>query len=360
MVINPNIEPQTCKLGSEKELANIDGLFLAQEKFDGHRAIMYCKDGKNYFYSRRTSDITKEKEDNSDRLYYLHNIDLGLDDSIFDGELIVIGETDSTKVQHILGSTPERAKELWDNGYKLRYVIFDIIRLKGIDLKDTPLLGRKLLLDSQTYAKFALNNYFKIAPYYYDNNTLNFFKEEFGENFPQNNITFKKVNSYKELFDSVLERNGEGLVLKNLKSAYKFKRSPDWLKYKKVQTVDLVIMGVVNPDKEYTGKFSKEELKARNYPYWVGDEPVSRTYYKGYLAGIICGAYKDGKLKKVATVKGFGDDIQEVFKAVGMVGAVVEVAYQDIINSKTKSLRHPRFIRFRQDKAAEDCLWDDI
>ena len=48
MITNPNIEPQTCKNGDLSDLENRSGRFIAQEKFDGHRAIMYIKDGKAY------------------------------------------------------------------------------------------------------------------------------------------------------------------------------------------------------------------------------------------------------------------------------------------------------------------------
>ena len=109
--IRLNIEPQTCKMGGEEPLDNIEGKYIAQEKFDGHRAIMYCKGGKNHFYSRRTSDVTGDKEENTDRIPYLRDLDLSkFEDSIFDGELVADWEhTDSSIVQQVLGSTTERA-----------------------------------------------------------------------------------------------------------------------------------------------------------------------------------------------------------------------------------------------------------
>ena len=129
--IRLNIEPQTCKLGGEEQLLNKDGIYIAQEKFDGHRAIMYCKGGKNYFFSRRTSDVTGDKEDNTDKVPYLRDLDLSkFEDSIFDGELVANWEhTDSSIVQQVLGSTPERALELYKQGHTLTYKIFDVIKL---------------------------------------------------------------------------------------------------------------------------------------------------------------------------------------------------------------------------------------
>ena len=54
MNINPNIEPMLCTECNfekfEKDSIGLFRRFVAQEKLDGHRAIMLCHDGKNYFY----------------------------------------------------------------------------------------------------------------------------------------------------------------------------------------------------------------------------------------------------------------------------------------------------------------------
>ena len=53
MNINPNIEPMLCTECNfekfEKDSIGLFRRFVAQEKLDGHRAIMLCHDGKNYF-----------------------------------------------------------------------------------------------------------------------------------------------------------------------------------------------------------------------------------------------------------------------------------------------------------------------
>ena len=77
-------------------------------------------------------------------------------------------------------------------------------------------------------------------------------------------------------------------------------------------------------------------------------------------SGLRLGAYKDGKLKYVATVKGFSDDIQETIKNTDLSNVVVEIEYQGIQNKERKSLRHPRFKQFRFDKESNECLWDNV
>ena len=349
--IRLNIEPQTCKMGGEEHLDNIEGKYIAQEKFDGHRAIMYCKGGKNHFYSRRTSDVTGDKEENTDRIPYLRDLDLSkFEDSIFDGELVADWEhTDSSIVQQVLGSTTERALELYKQGHTLTYKIFDVIKFRGMDFSKKPLYVRLNILN---YVKERLGMYVEhveVVPVVADKNVDKNLLDE-----------FIKCPNYKSFLNDMLCNGSEGIILKNLFSEYTFKRSSDWLKYKSVKTADLVIMGFVSPKKDYTGKFSVEELKERGWEYWENDIPVSKTYAKGWVAGVKLGAFKDGKLKYVTTVKGFSDEVQENLKNNDLSNVVVEVEYQGIVNQEKKSLRHPRWKCFRFDKEYTECLWDNV
>lgn len=362
MNINPNIEPMSCKAGDLDLLKNNAYTnYVAQEKFDGHRAIMLVKDGKAHFYSRRDSDITGEKEDNTDKLHFFKNLNfksiLGKGEYIFDGELVLKFEnSDSSKVQHLLGSTPERAFKLWyEDGYELVYKIFDVLKW---DDKDTTGLSLEERIDFLNLFDIILDDIpvpinIMVVPFYTDKVRDSLFSYKIVKFLPSH-------PSYEELLQEIYSRGGEGIILKDLDSPYEFKRSKHWLKFKKVQTADLVIMGFVKPKKEYTGKFSIDELQLRGWEYWEDGQPVSKTYAKGWVGGIKLGAYKDGKLKYVCTVKGFSDEVQSMIKNMDLSNVVVEVNFQDIINSKTKSLRHPRFSQFRYDKETKDCLWDNI
>lgn len=357
MVINPNIEPMSCYAGSIEGLR--DGAYLnyvAQEKFDGHRAIMLVKDGKAHFYSRRNSDITGEKEDNTNKLHFFKSLNfesmLGKGEYIFDGELVLKFEnSDSSKVQHLLGSTAERAFKLWyEDGYELVYKIFDVLKWDNRNLVLLPLKERLNYLNifNKYLNKVTVPINIMVVPLYVNDTAL--LKYDF----------VKLSPSYTELLKDVYKNGGEGIILKDINSPYEHKRSKHWLKFKKVQTADLVIMGFVKPKKEYTGKFSVDELQLRGWEYWEGNEPVSKTYANGWVGGIKLGAYKNDKLKYVCTVKGFSDEVQNMIKNMDLSNVVVEVHFQDIINPKTKSLRHPRFSQFRYDKETKECLWDTI
>lgn len=342
--------------------------FLAQEKFDGHRAIMYVDpQGSVHFYSRRTSKVTGEKEDNTDRLKKMCAFPFtDFKDSIFDGELVMQGgNTNSSKVQQLLGSTPERAEELWEQGTRLQYKIFDIIRFQGVALEGDSLITRiTFLMNLQDYLDKMVNHElsccYKVTKFYFKESVYNLFNNRLVKEVGRNLIL---VGSFKRCFDNIRLCGGEGLILKSPLSTYKQdKRSKEWLKFKAKKTADLVVMGFEPPIKKYTGKFSVEELRVRGWQYWEGNEPITKTYAKGWVAGLKLGAYKNGELTYVTTAKGFSDADQEFIKAHTneMFDIVVEVEYQEVINPETKSLRHPRVKEFRFNKDTKECLWENI
>lgn len=362
-MFNPNIEPMLCSQGKPNDLESTK--YLAQEKFDGHRAIMYIdEDGFTHFYSRRTSKVTGEKEDNTARLNKLCTIFSKFKDSIFDGELVMQGNrTDSAMVQQVLGSTPERAEELWDEGIRLQYKIFDVLKFKGENIEDKTLIERiSYLMQFNDYLlqsdSSPLNRCYNVPGFYFRSLPINLF----GDNLQRYvNYSLVQVDSFKEEFDILMRCGCEGLILKDPDSTYKQgKRAKEWLKFKGRKTADLVVMGFEPPIKDYTGKFSVEELRKRGWKFWENEKPITKTYAKGWVGGIRLGAYKDGQLTYVTTAKGFSDADQEFIKNHDMSEVVVEVEYQEVINSETKSLRHPRVKEFRFNKDTKECLWENI
>lgn len=202
------------KDGSKKkdELFN-DDQYIAEQKFDGYRAI--CDNGK--FISRLGNEFT----DKVPHLAFLKGLN-----AVFDGELYLPNQTSST-VTKILGSKTERAIEQQSSLGKLRYVVFDILSVNNCDLTNWSFYERRNSL--QTYSHFTRHNkYFELS---------------------------KTYRNKQELLDTVLKQGGEGIMLKNLNSFYQCDKRPEntWYKIKKHITYDVVCIGFTEGKGKYEG-----------------------------------------------------------------------------------------------------------
>lgn len=103
-----------------------------------------------------------------------------------------------------------------------------------------------------------------------------------------------------------------------------------WWKVKKVNTVDCIVTGLIDGE----GKYS------------------------GMVGALRLGLYDcRGHSVEVGATSGFTDS-QRSELGRGDIGRVVEVACQEV--AAQGRLRHPRFIRFRDDKPAKQCLLSDL
>ena len=125
----------------------------------------------------------------------------------------------------------------------------------------------------------------------------------------------------QQIFKATIEAGHEGLIVKPVDHKYAFKRSFDWMKLKAEESIDVPIVGAV----EGTGK------------------------YQGTLGALVVDV--DGVKCNVGT--GLSDSQRRTLwtQAIGgtLIGRMVEVQYH--VKTPDGSLRHPRFKRFRDDKA---------
>ena len=125
---------------------------------------------------------------------------------------------------------------------------------------------------------------------------------------------------HTELIRQPLPANTEGYVFKNGNLL-------DWTKWKPVSTIDCVVIGII--------------------------PGLGRNY--GKVGSLEAGLYINDKLISIAYVAGFTDEERSDLSK-NDIGRVIEVAYQYF--GSGGRLRHPRFIRFRDDKTEGECTYE--
>lgn len=130
-----------------------------------------------------------------------------------------------------------------------------------------------------------------------------------------------QVNSLEEImthYQNFRDMDLEGAIVKLHDSLYRFGRTKDWMKIKASETHDLEVTGFVEGQGKYTGTLGALVVDFRGVPVNVGT--------------------------------GLSDDLREFLwhRRQQYLHTVIEVEAHEI--TPDGSLRHPRFIRFREDK----------
>lgn len=202
------IEPMLATL--VKVDLNLDGSWLIEPKYDGERLIAQCQNQKITLWTRRHIEVSSKFPEVVEAL----KNNMQSDNWILDGELTVSGGFR----QLLKRNVEDKFKiKLLSRKMPATYNIFDMLRVDNQDLILLPLIERKgKLINSVQF-----NNRLGLVP----------FQEVSSEN-------------WEEKFKGYLREGFEGAVIKNTYSVYQpGKRSPDWLKVKKQDTVDVYVVG---------------------------------------------------------------------------------------------------------------------
>ena len=123
----PFIEPMTCQEFDEKYLKKFPGLWLANIKYDGFRAICIVTENGNRFFSRRISKKTDWFAENTDNVPHLRDrkgLPVG---TILDGEFI--HPLGFSSMQSAVGSLPSTGVKYQLQHGLIEYHVFDILQL---------------------------------------------------------------------------------------------------------------------------------------------------------------------------------------------------------------------------------------
>ena len=280
-----NLSPMLAKKYPE---SHHEQYYYIQEKLDGNRCIAYFDyaEQKWKFQSRSGKPLKVD--------FDMSWVTDDVDKPIFDGEIMTLGHAGSRDFNRTSGAINGK----YTNKSDLHYYIYDIVDDK---LRYSE---RKEILDY--YAKQGTGEQCSILPVLdyvpvYLNTDYNWKLDEW--------------------LDKITDKGGEGIMLRDPNAYYQHKRTDALLKYKKLQTMDLRIVGW----NEGKGK------------------------YEGAIGSFIC--ENDEKTIRV-NVAGISDAIRWSDPD-WWIGKIIEVAYFGYSASKTGdkiSLRFPRMKKLRDDK----------
>lgn len=265
---------------------------LCQVKADGMHSVVLKEDGRALVY---TSDVPRT---NSQLNPTFEALEKFLPDNT-----IIVGELG-------FGS---QAETIWasEHGYH-RYIVFDVLVWAGQFMRDFTALQRYLFLRKK-FEELKPEKLFLIET----------------EVLPADPRSCELAWA---MFERVVASGGEGLMIKDSDLKFRAGRTNGMCKVKKTVSREYVCMG-----------FSKTDAS---------------TYIKqGFTVGAILGGlYVNGTLKEVVSVGAFDFSWRRKFSdnPEEYIGKVVELGGYEIF--KSGALRHPFFVKFRDDKTHEDCV----
>lgn len=304
---------------------------VVEPKIDGARARLFLGAKGNTMNGGRRSDTTYAYIERADNFPHLRDcVNPVLAGTIIDCEIVMDKPVETAPGDFTVGTLnsvmavwnckPGLAVARQEKHGKARLIAFDILAVQGSSCMDKTLAERRELLE--TVVKALRCEHIEVIP-----------------QFP----------ATPENVQQCLDHGFEGAMVKRLAGRYApGKRSADWLKIKKMSTGDFFIIGSTPGTGRNEGKVGSLKVA-----YWA-----DTTDAEG-------GGKPNGEPVYCADVRGFDDAMCEQITdpetggvRAEFIGSVIEVMGQG--RTKNERIRHPHFIRWRQDKNFRDCGRDQI
>jgi len=205
-----HIEPMLCELADPDSLGQLaKGDWTVERKYDGERIVAQWNDGKVDLWTRRDIDVAKKFPEVVAAMSFLK----GRKHTVLDGELVVGRDLEDLAKRQ----TEERlAIDILSKKMPATYIVFDVLYNDGVSVMNKKLAERRKILGDLLAPGSKI-----IVPC---------------QSYPPGDA--------RTLYKTFIAEGNEGLVAKRLSSTYlPGKRSRDWLKFKRTETLDVEIIG---------------------------------------------------------------------------------------------------------------------
>jgi bifunctional non-homologous end joining protein LigD len=305
-------------LAELKEKPFSDPNWIFEIKWDGVRAIAQIKDGRTTLWARSGRDVTAEYPEFKDLATRFR-----VTSAIVDGEIVALekdGRSNFHKLQNRLG-VQDPSRQLMQS-VPLDYYAFDLMYANGYDLRKTPLIERKEFLQRVLKGNERVH---------------------YSEHI---------VEQGEALFEAARGKGLEGIIAKIKDSTYSGTRTSSWVKLKIVKELDAVVAGYTEGrgSRKYFGAlvlglYDKRELK------FIGS--VGTGFDEGTQESIFS-KLQEWKTSRCAFEK--GPELREKVEWI-KPELVARVKYGNWTTDD--HLRMPVFLSLRNDRAAQDCTFEN-
>ncbi|MCY3612520.1 MAG: DNA ligase D [Gemmatimonadetes bacterium] len=290
-------------------------------KYDGYRLLGESGGGDATLISRNGNDLTRVFPEVAQVLARLPYAG-----ALIDGEVVVNGADGIPSFQLIQKrGRLQRAGDIAVACVTLpaTYYAFDLLAFEGYDLRGVPLLERKAILREVLPSTGPLR---------------------YSDHIPEQG---------EAMYRHVVGLGLEGVVAKKADSIYVGGRSRSWLKVRATHTDDFVIHGFTEPDEGRTG-FGALHLACREDDGFVYAGRVGTGFSATLLRelGEVLGRLPQVPPPKGAEAAGSGSHRWVAPEL------VAEVRYKEVTGAGV--LRHPSFLRLRDDKPPAECFASDV
>ena len=324
------------------------GDYYGAIKVDGYYERLIKDEDGNCFMIARSRNVKGEPVDKVEWVPQLEDYFEELPNgTVLLAECYLPNDEGSKKITSLLGCLKDKCIAR-QKDKKLHFYVFDIMALDNQSYVNMPFADRTDELNAMWRA------------------------------YPHEYVEYAEYFSGEELWNKLqmaLAEGREGMVIMRGDAKVYFKRTPARvsLKIKKelTETIDCFVIGANAPTRLYNGK------EIENWKYWedcrTGElhnkvmykeyaegaaiEPVTKNYFNKWAGSLKLGLMKNGEEIYFGDLSGLTEEILSNWRE--YVGKVVEVGGMEI-DKESGHIRHPRFMKWREDKTKQECDWSQV